>query len=133
MSESLITLTKFGPDAGASIDSRTVDYYFIAEVGAGTYPEGGLALSFAGQVAAPGAPLKVDIWSAASPNSGWDYRYNPGAVASPYSPASQTSGLFQVFGNGAAQYDAKSEIQAGNTPSTVIADTIYVRATFLRG
>ncbi len=75
MSLSTVTLTPYS--VASSIDQKTIDYYFTLAVGSGNYQLGGIPMSFAGFVAAPGAPIDVRIKSIASPVSGKTYQYSP--------------------------------------------------------
>jgi hypothetical protein len=80
MALSAITLTPYS--VGSAIDQKTIEYIFLATVGAGNYQLGGIPLNFAGYVSAPGAsafsyPLEVRIQSQANPPSTATYKYNP--------------------------------------------------------
>jgi hypothetical protein len=118
MSTSAVTVTPIAPTS--SIDQKTIDYYFNLAVGAGAYTTNGIPVSFAGFVAAPGAPIEVRMQSQGVPPTEYTYLYNP--TSSP----SQTAGLLKISTAGV-------EIAATTTPAGVTGDTILCIAKFRRG
>lgn len=112
------------PFKATSIDQATVTYFFTVTVGAGNYVAGGLPISFLGKVIANGNPIQISFYSYASPNSTYEYRYNPGATTSPPVAESQSSGSLQILSAGV-------EI-SGATPAGVVADKIRCTARFAR-
>jgi hypothetical protein len=121
MATSIVTVTGFGPDNNASIDSRTIDYFFQLGVGAGSYVTGGLPLSFSGLVHAPGLPLEARIFSFQSPNTGYTYRYNPDLGSSgtfqPYLLALGSAANYSVLGGASVTFASTTVITGGNVGS----------------
>jgi hypothetical protein len=130
MPNSVLTLSSLvlfnGPNSGVSIDQSTADYYFAAQFSAGNYVTGGIPCVFpvgAGKVVAPFAPVEVRAFSYASPNSGYNYRYNPGVTVLQGGLAARfaSAGNYALLGGSGITNSGNTTVAGGNIGSSPTA------------